>query len=78
MVRTQIQLTEGQAKTLKRLAKQQQRSVADLIRQSIDPLRFLCEFVGRRHTVQLVDVGAGPVKIGWVGSVVLAVSLKTG
>lgn len=36
MVRTQIQLTEGQAKTLKRLAKQQQRSVADLIRQSID------------------------------------------
>jgi hypothetical protein len=36
MVRTQIQLTEGQAKTLKRLAKQQQRSVAELIRQSID------------------------------------------
>jgi 16S rRNA U516 pseudouridylate synthase RsuA-like enzyme len=36
MVRTQIQLTEGQAKTLKRLAKRQQRSVADLIRQSID------------------------------------------
>jgi hypothetical protein len=36
MIRTQIQLTEGQAKTLKRLAKQQQRSVAALIRQSID------------------------------------------
>jgi hypothetical protein len=36
MVRTQIQLTEGQAKTLKRLAKQQRRSVAELIRQSID------------------------------------------
>ncbi len=36
MIRTQIQLTEGQARTLKRLAKQQQRSVAELIRQSID------------------------------------------
>jgi hypothetical protein len=36
MVRTQIQLTEGQAKTLKRLAKKQQRSVAELIRRSID------------------------------------------
>ena len=36
MVRTQIQLTEGQAKTLKRLAKQQRLSVAELIRQSID------------------------------------------
>lgn len=36
MIRTQIQLTEGQAKTLKRLARQQQRSVAELIRQSVD------------------------------------------
>jgi hypothetical protein len=36
MIRTQIQLTEGQAKTLKRLAEQQRRSVAELIRQSVD------------------------------------------
>ncbi len=36
MVRTQIQLTEGQAKTLRRLAKHQQRSVAELIRRSVD------------------------------------------
>jgi 16S rRNA U516 pseudouridylate synthase RsuA-like enzyme len=36
MIRTQIQLTEGQARTLKRLARQQQRSVAELIRQSVD------------------------------------------
>ncbi len=36
MVRTQIQLTEGQARTLKRLARQQQCSVAELIRQSVD------------------------------------------
>ncbi len=36
MIRTQIQLTEGQARTLKRLAKHQQLSVAELIRQSVD------------------------------------------
>lgn len=36
MIRTQIQLTEGQAKTLKRLAKEQQRSMAEIIRRSID------------------------------------------
>jgi 16S rRNA U516 pseudouridylate synthase RsuA-like enzyme len=36
MIRTQIQLTEGQARTLKRLARQQQLSVAELIRQSVD------------------------------------------
>jgi hypothetical protein len=36
MVRTQIQLTEGQASTLKRLARQQGRPVAELIRQGVD------------------------------------------
>ena len=36
MIRTQIQLTEGQARTLKRLAREQQVSVAELIWQSLD------------------------------------------
>ena len=36
MVRTQIQLTEGQSKSLKQLAREQERSVAELIRKSID------------------------------------------
>lgn len=36
MVRTQIQLTEAQSEKLKRLAAQQNTSVADLIRQSVD------------------------------------------
>ncbi len=36
MIRTQIQLTKGQARTLKRLAREQKRSVAELIRQSVD------------------------------------------
>ena len=38
MVRTQIQLTDAQARRLKRLAAAQDRSMADLIRQSVDAL----------------------------------------
>jgi hypothetical protein len=36
MIRTQIQLTEEQARLLKRLASERQMSVAELIRQSVD------------------------------------------
>lgn len=36
MIRTQIRLTEGQARTLKQLARQHQCSVAELIRRSVD------------------------------------------
>ncbi len=38
MVRTQIQLTEEQARALKELAAIEHRSMADLIRQSVDTL----------------------------------------
>jgi len=38
MVRTQIQLTEDQAKTLKRLAHSRHLSVAELIRQAVESL----------------------------------------
>lgn len=38
MIRTQIQLTEAQAQTLKALAVTRQSSVAELIRQSVDHL----------------------------------------
>jgi hypothetical protein len=38
MVRTQIQLTEDQAKTLKRLAHSRHLSVAELIRQAVEGL----------------------------------------
>ncbi|MDA8170792.1 MAG: ribbon-helix-helix protein, CopG family [Nitrospiraceae bacterium] len=38
MVRTQIQLTEDQAKTLKRLAHSRHLSVAGLIRQAVETL----------------------------------------
>ncbi|MFO7683671.1 MAG: CopG family transcriptional regulator [Chloroflexota bacterium] len=36
MMRTQIQLTENQARTLKRLAQQKQMSLSAMIRQSVD------------------------------------------
>lgn len=36
MVRTQIQLTEEQAKTLKRMAHARHLSIAELIRQAVD------------------------------------------
>jgi hypothetical protein len=38
MVRTQIQLTEEQAKMLKRLALSRHLSIAELIRQAVDSL----------------------------------------
>lgn len=38
MVRTQIQLTEDQSRALKLLAAHQGKSVAELIRQSVDQL----------------------------------------
>jgi Arc/MetJ-type ribon-helix-helix transcriptional regulator len=38
VVRTQVQLTEEQAAELRRLSAQQQRSMADLIREALDDL----------------------------------------
>jgi hypothetical protein len=46
MVRTQIQLTETQARALKRLAAAQGRSMADLIRGSVDALLVQAEAGG--------------------------------
>ena len=44
MIRTQVQLTEEQARTLRALAAQRQSSVAELIRQSVDS--FIARSVG--------------------------------
>lgn len=38
MIRTQVQLTEIQARTLRAMAAEQNKSVAELIRQSVDDL----------------------------------------
>ena len=45
MIRTQIQLTEEQLGSLKALARDEERSVADLVRQSV------AEYLIRRPTV---------------------------
>ncbi len=45
MIRTQIQLSEEQARTLKKLAAKEGKSVAELIRASVD---ILLEF--NRHS----------------------------
>jgi hypothetical protein len=59
MIRTQIQLTEDQARTLKALAAERQSSVAELIRQSVD--RFILDVVGistdERHRRAAAAVG---------------------
>ncbi len=47
MVRTQIQLTDEQAEKLKRLAAERRRSMADLIRESVD--RWLEEQAGSKR-----------------------------
>ncbi len=38
MIRTQIQLTEGQARSLKKIARKRDVSMAELIRESVDAL----------------------------------------
>ncbi|MBI5970999.1 MAG: CopG family transcriptional regulator [Deltaproteobacteria bacterium] len=38
MIRTQIQMTEGQVEKLKKMASMEHRSMADLIRQAVDGL----------------------------------------
>ncbi len=43
MVRTQVQLTEGQARALKALARSEERSMADLVRECV------AEYLARRR-----------------------------
>lgn len=45
MIRTQIQLTEAQSRSLKKLAEQEDVSVAELIRRSVD------SFLQTRHVI---------------------------
>jgi predicted DNA-binding ribbon-helix-helix protein len=49
MVRTQIQLTEDQAKALKRIAQSRRLSVAELIRKAVDTIIKSSTFVGREE-----------------------------
>ena len=49
MIRAQIQLTEKQLTTLRALARQEERSVADLVRQSV------AEYLDRRLRVDRAE-----------------------
>lgn len=54
MIRTQIQLTDSQAKALKILAGKEGVSMAELIRISID--RFLREVEGKNAIKEQIDI----------------------
>lgn len=64
MVRTQIQLTEEQAKKLKRLASSQQLSMAELIRQAVDQLITTSTVVDREERRKRALAAAGRFRSG--------------
>ena len=50
MIRTQVQLTEAQARALRTQARLEDRSMADLVRESVS------EYLARRHVVDRDEV----------------------
>ena len=64
MVRTQIQLTERQAKRLKQLAAARGRSMADLIRESVDNLLAHPDALDRDAARQRALAAAGRFRSG--------------
>jgi len=64
MIRTQIQLTEEQAKTLKRIASRQGKSVAELIRISVDEWIRSSAFVDRDEQRRRAISAAGKLSSG--------------
>ena len=67
MIRTQIQLTTEQARALKRLAAREGKSVAELIRMSVDVMLrsggIQDQDVLRRRAINAAGVLAGPVNL---------------
>ncbi|MHB8143727.1 MAG: ribbon-helix-helix domain-containing protein [Thermoleophilia bacterium] len=64
MVRTQIQITEVQARELKRLARQKKVSMAELIRESIDEMLRSKTTVSREELVQRSLAAVGKFRSG--------------
>lgn len=64
MIRTQIQLTEAQFRTLKRLASERGTSVAELVRQSVDLFVRSDHFVGEEEQRQRALAAAGRFRSG--------------
>jgi Arc/MetJ-type ribon-helix-helix transcriptional regulator len=63
MVRTQIQLTEGQAARLKRLAARKHASVSELIRRGVDAV-LQSEAVGPEEKKRRAIAAAGRFRSG--------------
>ena len=59
MVRTQIQLTEEQARRLKEIAHGQHISMAELIRRQVDELVKSCEVRGRDELIEQAKEACG-------------------
>ncbi|HLE15995.1 MAG TPA: ribbon-helix-helix domain-containing protein [Anaerolineales bacterium] len=64
MIRTQIQLTEEQAKTLKKIASRRGKSVAELIRISVDEWIRSSAFVDPDEQRQRAIAAAGKLSGG--------------
>ncbi len=64
MVRTQIQLTEEQAKALKRLANRKHVSVASLIRDGVDEVLHSQGVISREEQVKRALAAAGKFRSG--------------
>jgi len=64
MIRTQIQLTEEQARRLKRMAAAQGRSIADLVREGVDRLAGDDVASGRRDRMKRVARSFGRFRSG--------------
>jgi len=64
MIRTQIQITDQQAKQLKHLSVQENKSVAELIRQSIDTFLNRQIFVSDQEKQQKLLSVAGKFHTG--------------
>jgi hypothetical protein len=64
MIRTQIQLTEEQAKTLKEIASRQGKSVAELIRISVDEWIRSSAFVDRKEQRRRAIAAVGKFSSG--------------
>jgi predicted DNA-binding protein len=64
MVRTQIQLTDEQARQLKKLAAEAGRSMADLVRESVDGLLRDRHLPGRAEQMQRAARVFGAFKSG--------------
>jgi hypothetical protein len=67
MVRTQIQLTEDQARLLKQLALKENKSVAELIRMSIDAMLLCGGYQNhdhlRKRALEVAGTLSGPIDL---------------